>query len=319
MAVSAKDKSHKAAHEWIIDKKRIAQQLLAELDILIEKLFSERNLSDFLQLLSRMPYFSYYNLLIIYNRYPKATCLAGFVTWRRIITEQTGDTKPKVLNSKGVNGGIDLLAPFTNDLGNGNYELTWYSVLLFDIEQTNAKDYQSDSPVFILDKNHLRFLLDSVSDILVSVFKHRVVYEPHNPSLISSGILGRMHEHTVSVRKDLNDEDTLRWLTESLIELYLNDKAHISAQSRKILSQCIHFCLYEIWGLENPNLLSNISSIIPKSERKVFLDTLQQSVFDIYQLTAGYYLEQRKESQELQDELTFILKNYPYQKPTLSD
>lgn len=280
----------KTTYDWIKSKKELAISQLANLDNYADSVFKEENFTDFLHLVSRMPYYRYENLLIIFNKNPQATCLAGFATWQRILLESGASKDSTVLRPDGVNNGINLIAPFTNDLGNGTFNLSWYCVLMFDISQTFVVDYTPRAPVFIHDSNHFSRILDSVIEILSSSFNYRIIYESFNTPLLSTGLPGRITGEIITIRRDLNDGDLLLWLTEIMCGLFLYRPSLLSTQSEKVLEQCIRYCLYLIWGFDPPNLLSGICTLVPVKERKAFLDQLQSAVFKIYQESAGHYL-----------------------------
>ncbi len=288
--MTSTNNNKKRTHEWIKAKKDLAHFQLENLDKYIDVVFTEANFTSFLQLVSRMPYYCYQNLLIIYNSYPEATCLAGFATWQRKMLESGKSEASTVLRPNGINNGINLIAPFTNDLGNGDYSLSWYCVLMFDISQTFVQDYTLRPPVFVQDSYHLTRVLDSVTEILSSSFNLRIIFEPYSSPLSSAGLPGRITGEFITVRRDLDDEALLLWLTDIMCGLFIDRPSLLSPQSEKVLQQCICYCLYLIWGFDPPLLLSGTYTLIPEQERTIFLDQLQSIVFKIYQESAGHYL-----------------------------
>lgn len=304
MAFVSKTTKEKTRQEWVLERKEIAKQQLLRVPALIESLFRNADLTSYLQLLSRMPYYSYQNLLIIHDKYPAATVLAGFPVWQRIMAAE--DSSQKVLKPEAVKNGIDLVVPFTNMIGEQDYELTWYSVLMFDIQQTNVKNLALRKPVYIQDAKHRSHLLNAMISVLGSRYGRRIAYDPQSSPLLSSGTKGRISDRLVTVARGLKDEEQLYWLSEALCELALETNK-LSQPTHRLLIQCMQFCLYEMWGLQHSGVLTGAHQIIPDGEHAVFLDVLQKSVFTLHQYISGAYLSERHDTEEDLDDIDIVL------------
>lgn len=300
MAFASKTTKEKTRQEWVLERKEIAKQQLLRVPALIEALFRNEDLTSYLQLLSRMPYYGYQNLLIIHDKYPAATVLAGFPVWQRIMASE--DSSQKVLKPEAVKNGIDLVVPFTNMIGEQDYELTWYSVLMFDIRQTNVKNISLRKPVYIQDANHRSHLLNAIATVLGSHYGRRIAYDSQSNPLLASGTKGRISDRFVTVARGLKDDEHLSWLTEVLCEL-ATDTNSLSQSTLRLLGQCMQFCLYEMWGLQHPGILTGAHLIVPADERAAFLDILQKSVFTLHQYIAGAYLSERRDAEEDVDDI----------------
>jgi len=293
----------KDGQQWAQQRKEIARQQLARIPGLTKALFAQEDLTDFLSLLARFPSYNYLNLLIIHDKCPEATALAVFTVWQDLLGSE--DKSQKVLKPDAIRNGIDLLAPFTNRIGEDDFELIWYSALVFDIRHTNIRRFKPREPVYRHDSMHELMLCDAAAVALGTYYQHRVIYEADTAALRGSGALGRIGNHTVSVLRTAKQADTLFWLTEALCELALGE-VRLQRQSRDVLRQCMHVCLYKLWGLSHPGILPGCHSVVPEQEQEMFLDLLQRNVFRLHQEVADCYLSQREDEDLLQSDLASL-------------
>ena len=277
--------------EWALLRKEVARKQFSRIPSFIDKLFSQNDITNFLRLLSRFPYYNYINLLIILNDRPDATFLAMYSNWKTAIVSTNNVSK--ILKPGEYKKPVDLVVPFTDTKGD-RHELTWYSVMVFDVRQTNTIDFKSPKNVYVMDGRHHMLIQDAVTAVISSKYSHRVIFDPDTQYLQNCGLSGRMTANTVTIRRDLNDNKALLWLSEALCELSLQD-AKLSSQCRRLLIQCAQFCLYGIWEIPHPGIVSGSHAIIPLNEQALFLDALQKTVFWLNQSVAGFYNMYRKD------------------------
>lgn len=291
MALYRKPTTGKNPQEWVQERKAIAVRQLQQIPDLIFSLFEEPDWTDFLQLVSRLPSYSYFNLLIIHDKFPSASLLAGFSVWQ----QRTGSgSDQKVLRPDAIRNGIDLVIPFTNIFGDGNCELTWYSVLVFDIKQTNVEDSIAVPTPYAMDALHLMYLRDAVSAVLGSAYRRPVMFDPEQEALKKTGSIGRVMDQAVTVSRSAREEDVLFWLTEALCQL-ASENTSLGPQTKRFLQECVHYCLCGMWKIHHPGILPGSPLVVPEGERVRFLEVLQKTVFDLHQKVAGFYLGLRQE------------------------
>lgn len=299
LALYRKPTNEKSPQAWVQERKAIAARQLQRIPDLISSLFSKNDWTDFLLLVSRLPSYSYLNLLIIHDKYPSASVLAGFSVWQQ---QMGSGSDQKVLRPDAVRNGIDLVIPFTNVIKDGNCELTWYSVLVFDIKQINVQDIIDIPSPYTADGLHLMFLRDAVSAVLGTEHHRRVIFDPEQEVLKISGTTGRILDQAVTVRRDVREEEALFWLTEALCRLSA-ESTPLSGRTQRFLQECVHFCLCGIWKIQHPGILPGSPFVVPENERDLFLELLQRTVFDLYQKVAGFYLGLRQEALDPEEDL----------------
>lgn len=287
----------------IQDSKRIAQELLTYSGEIAEKLFASGDLTGYLELQSRIPFYGYNNLLLIYEQYPRARSLAGYVIWKKVIEAEGGGRilKPEWTGKTP----ICLIAPFTDSTFQKGYQqksiqkLVWYTAKVYDISQTNAS-HRPDPFAYIEHSSHLDLLLDAVSILIGTYFNRRIITERSPSSLSVVKTPGQVTEHTVSVYSDVSKELKLHWLTENLLYFSVS-KDCFSEKTYQLLIQSICFCLLRIWKIESvhlPVIPKNSFLIVPREEQEPFLDLLQKTVFWVNQQVSCAYLAYRKEEKE---------------------
>jgi len=296
MRFIAQPSSHapEASHQnWPFESMEIAQRLLEHIPVILQQLFADGDLTAYLDLLCRMPYHHFLNLLLIYEKNPDAVCLAGTKIWSKFLPPDV----EYILKPEQGKKSILLLAPFTNGIEN---KLLWYSIKVYNVSQTNVEIPDFSNGVFVHDRLHLDLLLDSVEDTLAKKYGLRVITEgsSSNYSLVIPG--GTILEkRTAPVHS--SDIVKLYWLTERLCEQHLK-KNRILLDSSGILIQTLCICLFKIWGITHPSLPSipkGSYRVISPQDQHAFLNILQHSLYEINQQISSAYLNARKEADEV--------------------
>lgn len=290
MAVENGTRQKQSKQEWIATRIEVAKRQLQRVPELSRLLYSDHDLTGFLRLMSRFPYYSYQNLLIIYEKCPEATHLDAFANWQKLLD----NPKTQRVLKNGAGSGMDILLPFTNPISDVDVQLSWWSLLVFDVRQTNVQNYKAKKSPYIMDNFHLAYLRKAVSDAISYRYQRRILFDPDTTSLQATGACGRISEHYVTIRRGLKEEKALFWLSEALCELSSEDLP-ISQSSKRFFAQCVHVCLYNTWQLSHPGILPGSHSVVPEEEWSEFLDLLQRKVFELCQILTGAYLMIRNE------------------------
>lgn len=281
---------------WAIASKEKAQRLLARTDGISQTVLSSiDNLISFLDLMARIHQFDAYNLLLIWDRCPDASCLAGYKTWERQLPEGT-----QILKEAHKGKAIELIAPFTVGSGANSY-LIWFSQNVFDVSQTNVP--AAPPPIdcaYILDENHEAFLLDALQMAIATKFGRSILIQPPSQKQLEYDLPGEIKENAVIVREDLSVQDHLQWFTEVLAQLSIQG-ADLPPVSSKLLRDCIRYCLFRIWRLEAlalpPRSTEQLNSV--SQNQLMFLHLLRDTVRGLNTLVRSCYMEKRNEDEEL--------------------
>lgn len=281
--------------QWIVESISLAQKLMEHTKEISRSLFANGDLTEYLDLMCRLPYYHFLNLLLIYEKYPTATCLAGTRVWGKLY----GSQYPLKSDQSGKS--ITLLAPFTNGSAG---ELVWYSVNVYDISQTLITNYEPPGYVYTYDEFHLDLLIESVIDVLAARYSKHVLPEPNSSLLQRLNIPGRVTSHSITVSNTLTDQQKLYWLTENICQNAIASKP-LSPRTSSLLTQTLCSCLFKAWGITEsiPTIPQGSYSVIPVQEQHEFLNVLQHTFYAVNQQISSAYLDLRNES----DLNTFIL------------
>lgn len=296
MAVIRSATRREENQRWAAASKEKAQRLLAHAEELSSVVLSSiGNLISFLDLMARIHQYDAYNLLLIWERCPSASCLTGYETWKRQLPRGV-----QVLKEEHKGKAIELVAPFTDGSGADSY-LVWYSTTVFDVSQTNVP--AAPPPVdcaYNLDINHEYFLLDALQMAIATKFHRSVLIQPPSQKMLEYDLPGEIKDSVVTAREDLSQGDLLQWLAEVLAQLSIQS-AGLSPASSKLSRDCIRYCLFRIWGLETlalpPSSTEQLNSV--SQNQLMFLHLLRDTVRTLNTLVRSCYLEKRNENEEL--------------------
>lgn len=294
---------------WASAKRNLAARLLERSEEVMKTLFLDGDLTDYLCLLSRLPNYYFRNLLLIYDQYPEASCLAGFSAWQKLLERRSpGQMVLKAENIK--KNDIKVIAPFTNVIEPGKSELVWFSLSLYDVKQTNIANVKLYNSAYTQDSSHFNYLLASLREVLGTDYRRSVVFISDDETFNLSGLEGYVTEHTVQVHKGLSDDKLFHWLLEVICNLAVEDIA-FPAPVQSLLTESICFCLLNIWGLPYVGLLSGNHSLVPAAAQEAFLDALQRIVFDLSQRIEAIYLSLKEEELYLSGDFDKLLIDDP--------
>lgn len=306
--MSRQPNQYQNLQKYLQINKQAAFPLQKRADSLCQKLFSSGDLHAYLSLLSRLYQYDYRNLLLIWDQYPQATCLAAYRVWESLLAKQKG----KVLKDAYVGKGIQLLAPFTEERAHDPH-LTWYRVLQFDVSQTNVLHYPAPKPSYTLDQDHLSFLAKAVRAVLGFLHQKSLLLVSQNNPALTSQLSYRITSETVVIRSKESMLTQVEFMAEAMAQLTAIQSKLPPAQ-HLLFSQCFCHCLLSLWGYPDnvpPPLPGNHIRSVPEDVQPVFLDTLQKSLRSHDELTACAYQFARKETAiDLSDEDLLSLLGY---------
>lgn len=300
MAVMNSAMRREHLRRWAISSKEKARHLLAQTEDISGAVFSAAdNYIRFLDLTARLHHYDALNLLLIWNAYPEASYLAGYKVWLKMLPPGA-----QVLKDEYKGKGIDLIAPFTDNTDAGSC-LVWYSVSVFDVTQTMV---QTAPPVFdpgyILDDDHIYFLIDAIRMVLGSRYHRSVVVQPPNQDMQELGLLGEITDRTVIARDDLPPDELLQWLTEALAQVSITDN-QFSPPALQLLRDSIRYCLLHIWGLQAyaraPGSSIQLKATAPR--QIPFLHILRDTVRELNNLVCSCYTAKRQNDDDFYDDL----------------
>lgn len=271
--------------EWAKGKKERAQQLCRRALEFAEELFQSGDLQPYLEILSRLHTYNFYNLLLLLQQYPDACCLATFPEWKK----QAPRSGLQILKNEYKGKGIELVAPFTEPPRSKNRALFWVGVKQFDVSQTNIW-YPSAKSTY----QSVPCLEAAICSVLFREYQKTVIYRTSDPAFSELGAPGFRTEHDICCNAELPAEERIVWLTQILIELAEPEQLVTPAYGSLFASLVLN-CLLRIWTLPNSHYLYQDPELvrsIPKNMHALFLDQLQILVRRYAELVHSTYLEQ---------------------------
>lgn len=299
MRASAPQRDNSMA-AWSQEVKSKATELRASAKSAANNLFQTGDLRGYLDLVCRLNHYDAYNLLLILQQYPRATCLAGFKQWQRLLNDPTA----QVLRPEWRGKGIDLIAPYTDVLGRDRHALTWFAVKQFDISQTNLRNYRPTPDTYTQDKLHLSTLQASLTDVLASEYHRSVIHTPTSIQLRKLGLVGQMNDSTILIRDDAKPTLLLHFLSECLCRLAMESISSLTPDQTDLAGQYIIHCLFCIWHVEPPHILrqprDELAAISPDSQMD-FLSLIQRTVRHLDESVSSAYRCSREEEDDFDD------------------
>lgn len=271
--------------DWAKGKKEHAQQLCGRALAFAEELFQSGDLRPYLEILSRLHTYNFYNLLLLLQQYPDACCLATFREWKK----QAPHSGFQILKSEHKGKGIELITPFTEPPRSKNRALFWVEIKQFDVSQTN---FWHPYPKIVYETEpHLE---SAICSVLFHEYQKTVIYRTSDPAFSELGVPGFRTEDDIYCNAELSAEDRIVWLTQVLIELSEPEQLVTPAYGTLFASLALS-CLLSIWNLPDSHYLyqdQDLIRSIPKNMHALFLDQLQILVRRYAELVHCAYLEQ---------------------------
>lgn len=262
--------------------KVFATQLRTSARAAAKELFASGDLRQYLKLLPHMHHYDAYNIMLILQQFPRATCLAGYNTWKRYLPSN----KRLVLKPEWQGKGIDLVIPFTDIISYHEQRLIWYAVKQFDITQTNA-EYSPTPTVYVSDEIHMRFLLESSCSILETHYDCRVHHSACDSALKASGLIGRFEDKQVSLRGDASLTSQLQWLVDCLSALH-GEAEKLPPACRGLHHRCVLYALWNTWALDRPPSLYGYRKAIQSISDEIQIPLLE-SIRNTFRALEGYF------------------------------
>lgn len=263
------------------------------------EMFKSGDLSDFLEIMSRLHGYDACNLLLILQQYPKATFLAGYKVWENLL----GNAKAKVLKPEWWGKGIDLVVPFTEQRDKKDLRLTWFAVKQFDIGQTNVKSYEIPASVYVLDELHEKNLIEGACNALRSEYHLSVSYPNVEAEADVLKSPGHLTDKIVFLHRNFSDRARLQWLIECLCTLQGGVSA-LPPACHELFFLCVRRALWQTWSLEKPPILYSQRQKIRNMSDDLqmdFLDILQRTYRSIEESIAAGYAIVRQEIEDAKD------------------
>lgn len=285
--------------DWIKKGRDKAPELRDSAKAAVADMFASGDLSGFLNVLSRLPSYDACNLVLILLQYPKATCLAGYRVWERLMA----DPRAAILKPEWRGKAIDLIAPFTEQRDKRDLRLTWFAVSQFDIAQTNVS-YSLPPSVYVVDDDHMRMLIEGACRALRREYHLTVHHATTEAGMSNAALPGFLTDKIVYLYDDAKPPAQLAWLVDSLCTLQ-GGPASLPPACHDIFFICIRHTLWRTWGLDMPPSLASYRSRIRNMSDDIqmdFLDLLQRSYRSIEESIAAGYAEVREEARREQEE-----------------
>ncbi len=277
---------------WIQEGKTKAPELRASAQDAAKDMFAAGDISEFLDILSRLNNYDAYNLMLILQQYPKAKFLAGYNIWKRLI----GNPALKILKPEWVGKGIDLVIPFTEAQNYSTPKLIWFATRQFDISQTYVK-YELPQSVYVIDEIHSDLLVKSLCETISTEYHRTVCHKGADAVMKAAGLPGKLSETTVTIRDDMNSFGKLDWLIDCLCILQGSEE-NFPEEYKELFCQCIKYTFWKTWSLEPvPSLYSYKKAIqaVKEELQMEFLDNIRRTFRSLEESVAKAYSSLRKE------------------------
>ena len=139
--------------EWIKESKSYAPELRASAKASARSMFESGDLRPYLEILQRLSHFDAYNLILIQQQFPKATCLAGYKAWESLRSaDQTYVLRPEWRGKP-----INAVCPFLDRPNGKDVRLIWFAIKLYDVSQTHVS--YSEPSIYLPDDLHSQLLI----------------------------------------------------------------------------------------------------------------------------------------------------------------
>lgn len=252
-----------------------AQNLRSSAIRAADEILQTGQIEGLLDLISRLHYYDIYNLLLIYQQFPRATCLAGYRYWKTLYAESDIS---KLIKPEWKGKGIDLVAPFYDP---DNSMFVWSPAKQYDILQTQVSIDLVAPSIYIQDAGHLRVLLESLVIVTATEYHRSVIRVASSSTLSRAGLPGEMTDVTIMLRDDVKPALQINFLTECLCQLASSPIPGIADMHLILAQQYMVRCLLKIWGLtpiralqKSPGLLGRI----PTDKQIAYLDQIRKVV-----------------------------------------
>lgn len=287
-------------NEWIQEGKSYAPELRASAKASAKSMFESGDLRPYLEILQRLSHFDAYNLILIQQQYPNATCLAGYKAWE----SQRSADQTYVLRPEWRGKPINAVYPFLDRPNGKDARLIWFATKLYDVSQTHVR--YSEPSVYVVDDLHTQLLIEAVCEVLSTEYGRTVYHQASDPKMKAAGLVGQMTDMVVAIRDDAKHSQQLDWLIDCLCALHGGEKSLPSA-CRLLLRQCVKHALWLRWSLERPPSLFSFRSKIRELSEDIhmdFLDCVQRVFRSIEESVSHAYTrlrENREEEQHLKE------------------
>lgn len=280
--------------EWIQEGKSLAPELRASAKASARSMFETGDLRSFLDILQRLSHFDAYNLILIQQQYPRATCLAGYKAWEnRLADDQTYVLRPEFRGNP-----INAVYPFLDRPNGKDARLIWFAVKLFDVSQTHVR--YSEPSAYIPDELHSQLLIEAACEVLSTEYGRTVYHQASDPKMKAAGIVGQMTDMVIAIRDDAKAYQQLDWLIDCLCTLHGGEQRLPNA-CRTLLRQCVKHALWLRWSLERPPSLFSFRNKIRELSEDIqmeFLDCVQRVFRSIEESIAAAYVKLRENREE---------------------
>lgn len=288
------------SREWIQEGKSLAPELRASAKASARSMFETGDLRPFLETLQRLSHFDAYNLILIQQQCPKATCLAGYKAWE----SQLSANQTYVLRPEWRGKPINAVYPFLDRPNGKDARLIWFAVKLFDVSQTYVR--YSEPSVYIPDELHLQLLIKAACEVLAAEYDRTVYHQSRDPKMKSMGFVGQMTDMVVAIRDDAKPNQQLDWLIDCLCMLH-GGETRLPPACRSLLRLCVKHALWLRWSLDRPPSLYSFRNNIRELSEDIhmeFLDCVQRVFRSLEESISDAYVtlrENREEEQHLQE------------------
>jgi len=282
-------------NEWANSKKEHAQKLQRRALDYGNQLFQNGDLDPYVGVLSRLHAYNFYNLLLILQQYPEASCLAAFQEWKK----QCSEPNMQVLKKEQIGKGIELIAPFTEPPRNVNRALFWVGVKQFDVSQTHIC-YECPQSIYGTDTQCRRYLEGALRSVLSQKNYCVVKRKTNDFTSLDDYSSGFRRGKNIICNPDSSLADQIIWLLRNLIEISEPERI-VGPQYKDLFVSLVISCLLRIWNMTEHDYLVQDSELIrsiPKNMQPLFLDQLQVFVRNFTELVHCAYLEQRRNAKE---------------------
>lgn len=283
---------------WILETKNKARELRSSAQSAARDLFRSGDLRPYLDLVCRLNYYDAYNLLLLLQQYPKATCLAGFKHWQKQLPRED----MQVLKPEWRGKGIDLIAPYTDFFQGGRFCLTWFAVKQFDISQTNVEHVSLPPSVYKpSDRNHVDRLSSCLCEVIAQRYHRSIIHMASSKQLRSAGLVGQMNEHAVCIRDDAKPAYRLDFLCQCICQLAMEPPVPLTPPQKDLAMQCIIYCLFRNWEVAQPRPLRQSPAILASfspDQQLPFLSLIQVTVRLLEEELSYEYRAQRSREEE---------------------
>lgn len=300
-----------------VDRPDRNKEILEKLEAGVSEFFETDKITNYLDVMSKFHQYSFNNQVLIAKQNPRASFVAGFKSWQKNFERYV---------KKGEEG-IYILAPLTKKFKvetdkidkNGNKivdeieKILFRPVAVFDLSQTEGKDFPSFLDNLIGDVENYKYMVEGVK--LASPFPIKI--EKYDD--ISLGYCS-FSEKLIVVQDEMSEVQTLKTMVHEVAHARVHEGAKEKTREQKeVEAESIAYVVLNHFGIDTSDYSFGYVATWGSENKddleilKGCMKTISEESNKIIDIVSKNYKERTEkiedlEVQEIEDQVTDVLK-----------